>query len=343
MKIFLTGGGTAGSVTPLLAVAQQLRQHELWFVGTSHGVERSLVPDHIHYLSVPAGKWRRYFSWRNLVDPVVVVVAFFYSLWLLVRYAPQVIVSAGSFVSVPVVWAAWWCNVPVVIHQQDLQVGLATRLMRLAAHQVTKAFPEIPLRDAVHIGNPVRSLTPTTQQFKLDTTVPTVLIFGGGTGAAAINRLVTPELCKQANVIHLTGKGKTGLAVTELTIVSARYHQFELLTDAMAEALHVADVVVCRAGLGTLSELAVLKKPTIVIPIPQSHQEHNAKYFADHKAVVSLNQLQLTPTLFTQTILRLLADRAERQRLAEAIGQMNQVDAASQLAAMIERYDLAQS
>jgi len=111
----------------------------------------------------------------------------------------------------------------------------------------------------------------------------------------------------------------------------------------MAEALHVADVVVCRAGLGTLSELAVLKKPTIVIPIPQSHQEHNAKYFADHKAVVSLNQLQLTPTLFTQTILRLLADRAERQRLAEAIGQMNQVDAASQLAAMIERYDLAQS
>lgn len=338
MKIFLTGGGTAGSVTPLLAVAEQLRQHELWFVGTKHGVERSLVPNYVRYLSVPAGKLRRYFDWRNLVDPVVVVVAFFYSLWLIVRYAPEVIVSAGSFVSVPVVWAAWWCNVPVVIHQQDLQVGLATRLMRLAAHQVTMAFPEIPLRDAAHIGNPVRSLTPTTQQFKLDTTVPTVLIFGGGTGAAAINRLVTPELCAQANVIHLTGKGKAGL-----TPAPARYHQFELLTEAMPEALHVADVVVCRAGLGTLSELAVLKKPTIVIPIPQSHQEHNAKYFADHKAVVSLNQLQLTPTLFTQTILRLLADQAERQRLAEAIGQMNRVDAATRLATMIERYDLAQS
>lgn len=345
MRIFLTGGGTAGSVTPLLAAAGQLQQHDVWFVGTRHGIERNLVPIAMRYVAIPAGKLRRYWDWRNLVDPFIIVTTFFYSLWLMARHNPNVVVSAGSFVSVPVVWAAWWCNIPVVIHQQDLQVGLATRIMRCAATATTKAFLEIPLPGAVTIGNPVRTLVPTTQQLKLDASVPTVLIFGGGTGAEAINQLVDIELCAKANVIHLTGQGKGGL---HSTIVQAaphgqRYHQFELLTETMAEALQRADVVVCRAGLGTLSELAVLGKPTIVIPIPHSHQEQNAVYFAERQAILKVEQNSLTPQRLTQQIVDLLHNSTQQAALAKAFKRCNPADAAQRLAQVIERYDLSQS
>lgn len=343
MRILLSGGGTAGSVTPLLAVAEQLQHHDVWFIGTRHGVERNLVPPSIRYIVVPAGKLRRYWNWKNLADPFIIVAAFFYSLWLMARHNPTVVVSAGSFVSVPVVWAAWWCNIPVVIHQQDLQVGLSTRLMRLAASTITKAFPEIPLPGATTIGNPVRTLMPITQQLALDATVPTVLIFGGGTGAEAINQLVDIELCVQANVIHITGKGKSGLNIASVLAAphGQRYHQYELLTDAMAEALQRADVVVCRAGLGTLSELAVLGKPTIVIPIPQSHQEQNARYFAERQAILKVEQNGLTPQRLTQHIVNLLHNSAQQAALAKAFQRCNPVDAAKKLAQLIEQYEIS--
>lgn len=343
MRIFLTGGGTAGSVTPLLAVAEKLQRHDIWFIGTRSGVERTLVPTGLRYVAIPAGKLRRYWDWHNLIDPFIIAAAFFYSLWLIARYAPSVVVSVGSFVSVPIVWAAWWCNIPVVIHQQDLQVGLATRLMRLAASTITKAFPEIPLPGAATIGNPVRKLLPTTQQLILDSSVPTVLIFGGGTGAEAINQLVDIELCAQANVIHLTGLGKSGINpnVVQAASHGQRYHQFELLTETMAEALQQADVVVCRAGLGTLSELAVLGKPTIVIPIPQSHQEQNAEYFVERQAIIKVGQNSLTPQRLTQLIVDLLHNSAQQAGLAQAFQRCNPADAAKRLAQLIERYELS--
>jgi UDP-N-acetylglucosamine--N-acetylmuramyl-(pentapeptide) pyrophosphoryl-undecaprenol N-acetylglucosamine transferase len=299
------------------------------------------------YRAIPAGKWRRYVDWHNLIDPFKVVAAFFYSLWLVARYEPAVVVSAGSFVSVPVVWAAWWCNIPVVIHQQDLLVGMAAKLMRPAASTLTKAFPEINW-PAETIGNPVRQLLVNTHQLALDSTVPTVLIFGGGTGAEAINRLVEAKLCAVANVIHLTGQGKAGLDWSQPTAATfkqyrQRYHVFELLDVAMAEALQRADVVVCRAGLGTLSELAVLRKPTIVIPIPHSHQERNAHYFADHAALLLLDQTQLTPAQLTQAITRLLHDAAQQQALAAAIAKLNPATAAARLANCLVHYDISQS
>ncbi|MBI4407260.1 MAG: glycosyltransferase, partial [Candidatus Kerfeldbacteria bacterium] len=160
MRILFSGGGTAGSVTPLLALAEQLQEHDLYFVGTKRGVERKLVTG-MTYIPLLAGKWRRYFSVRNVLDLFVIVGAFFQAWFYVLKYAPDVVVSAGGFVSVPVVWAAWWCNIPTLVHHQDVQMSLATRLMKPFASVVTTAR---------EIGNPVRSLTVTTNDFKLDST-----------------------------------------------------------------------------------------------------------------------------------------------------------------------------
>lgn len=329
MTIFLTGGGTAGSVTPLLAVAEHISNHQLHFIGTKMGVERQLMPATMSYHAIAAGKWRRYWSWRNLADVGHIVVAFMQALWLVARYQPAVVVSIGSFVSVPVVWAAWWCSVPVVIHQQDVQVGLATRLMKPCATSITKAFAETNLA-ALCIGNPVRSLVPTTHDFKLDPAYPTVLIFGGGTGSQGINQAVTADLCEFANIIHGTGEGRS-----QPHWKHPRYHPVTFLKDTMAEALQVADVVVCRAGLGTLSELAALGKAAIIIPMPQSHQEANAALFKQHQACIVLPQTDLTPTHLAHTIQALLSDTAQRHRLQQAMQTLNPATTAQVLAKTI--------
>lgn len=329
MTIFLTGGGTAGSVTPLLAVAEHISHHQVHFIGTKMGVERQLVPATMSYHAIAAGKLRRYWSWRNVADLGRLGVAFMQALWLVARYQPVVVVSMGSFVSVPVVWAAWWCNIPVVIHQQDVQVGLATRLMKPCATKITKAFSETALV-AQCVGNPVRSLVPTTHDFKLDTAYPTVLIFGGGTGADAINQAVTVELCAFANVIHGTGEGRW-----QPDWEHPRYHRVTFLKDNMAEALRVADVVVCRAGLGTLSELAALGKAAIVIPMSQSHQEANAALFQQHQACIVLPQSDLTSTHLAHTIQALLLDTARRHRLQQAMQTLNPATSAQVLAETI--------
>lgn len=326
-RIFLSGGGTAGSVMPLLAVAEHLPNAEVHFIGTQQGIERSLIPNTMHYHAIMAGKLRRYVSWRNLIDPFYIALGFLQSLWLMIRYRPAAVVSAGGFVAVPVVWAAWLTGCRSIVHQQDIKVGLATRLTTPFAQVVTKAFPDIALAGADWIGNPVRDLKPTTHAINIDTNYPTVFIFGGGTGAAAINALVTADLCAFANVIHITGNGKN-----LRTLTHPRYHAYELLHDEMKEAYAKADVVVARAGLATISELAALGKPAIIIPMPNTHQQINADYLNVHNAALILNQTQLTGELFTRKLKNLLENPQQQQQLSENIHELSQPTAARVLA-----------
>ncbi|EKD79496.1 MAG: hypothetical protein ACD_41C00054G0003 [uncultured bacterium] len=319
MRIMFSGGGTAGSVTPLLALAEQLKNHELWFVGTHTGVERQLVTG-MTYLTLPAGKWRRYFSLRNVIDPLIIIGAFYKAWYLLLKHHPDVVVSAGGFVSVPLVWAAWWCNIPVLVHHQDMCMSLATRLMKPFTSVLTKA---------TEVGNPVRALTVKTNTFTLNPTIPTILIMGGGTGAQAINDLVSLELCQHYNVIHSTGTGKISKKIDH-----SHYQSFTLLTDTFAEALSKADLVVCRAGFGTISELAALGKAAIVIPIPQSHQEDNAKWLEDHQAAVVASQSELTQEKLIQLIKTTLSKRSQ---LESSIKQLLPSNATSTLCQIIER------
>ncbi|MFA6027596.1 MAG: UDP-N-acetylglucosamine--N-acetylmuramyl-(pentapeptide) pyrophosphoryl-undecaprenol N-acetylglucosamine transferase [Patescibacteria group bacterium] len=330
MKIILSGGGTIGSVTPLLAVAEKIKDADFLFVGTKTGPEKSLVEAKgIRFVSITSGKFRRYFSFNNFIDIAKIKYAFFQSISLIKKEKPDVIVSAGGFVSVPLVWAAFITRVPAVVHSQDIRTGLAVKLMKPFCQVATKAFIHTKLK-AKAIGNPVRSLRARTNYFKLKNNKPVVLITGGGTGAMGINNLVQEDLCSFAQVIHVTGDNKNNKK-----IYNPDYHAYEFLRNEMPEALNKADVVITRAGLSTLTELCALSKPSIVIPMPNSHQEINAQYFSDHKAIFYLKQKELTPEKLTYAVKELLKNKDLMKTLAKNINKLNKPHAAEELAKII--------
>lgn len=358
-KIMFSGGGTGGSVTPLLAVAEELMKDgpvDLIFVGSANGPEKDLVasfndslaPDtaQMVFVSLKGGKWRRYSSWRNFWDIFVVLAGFFRAFNVLRRFSPDLVVSAGSFLSVPLVWAAALKKIPVLIHQQDIRPGLANKLMAPFARTITVTF-EKSLIDygpkAALVGNPIKDLSgyaaktaATKQKYSLNLNQPLVLIFGGSTGATAINELVFKEvknLSASCQIVHLAGKGK--LADNRVPNI-VNYHPLEFVDNEEALNLMVAsDLVVSRAGLGVLTELSALAKPTILIPMPDSHQEDNAALFARQGAAVVLNQKKLTAEELTAAIKNILNDEKLRTRLGGQIAKMIKPGAAEKIAAII--------
>lgn len=348
-KIVLVGGGTMGSVTPLLAVAREMNHEPLdfYWLGTFQGPEKTAVQEAgIEFRAISAGKWRRYFSPLNFLTPWQLLLGFIQSMIYLWRRRPAAVVAAGAFVAVPVVWAAKLLGIPVLVHQQDLEIGLANKLMFPVATVITLSLPEQRFKlgssraKVVVTGNPVRqeilqgNVPAARRRWGLTATWPTVLVFGGGTGAAAINALVresATKLLKHTQLLHLTGRGKT-LSVTP----HACYRQQPFLNvQAMADALAVADLVVCRAGFNTLTELTALGKPAIVIPMPDSHQEVNAAYLRRHQAAVVLDQRSLTAEDFAANILDLVNARSAKQKLSRAIHELMPPDSAQKMARLI--------
>ncbi len=349
LRIVLTGGGTLGSVTPLLATAEKLRESapgaELHWIGTSAGPEAALVREiGITFHAIASGRLHRYLTWRQPGDLLLIAKGFFQAFALLGRLRPNAVASAGGFVAVPVVWAAWLRRIPVHIHQLDLRPGLANRLSAPFSRSLSVSF-EKSIHDyrrprPVLTGTPIRgsvlagSAAEGRRKFNLSSDRPTVLVTGGGTGAARLNDLVreaAPTLCRTAQVLHLTGKGKT----KPWPEAPSGYHQVEFLAGDMADALAVADLVVTRAGIGALTELAALGKPTIVVPMSGTHQEENAAWFSVKKAAKKLDEMAATPETFAKDVLGLLADKPERERLAANIRSLAQPDATAAVAEMI--------
>lgn len=352
-KIMLSGGGTGGSVTPLLAVAAELFQEEqkidIVFVGSQSGPEKELVENfsgkgRIRFISVSAGKWRRYFSFHNLIDIFKIGRAFFESLKILRREQPDIVMSAGSFVSVPLVFAAAVKKIPILIHQQDIRPGLANRLMAPFARVVTisfeKSFADYGPR-AVWTGNPLRDLTSyqdnvtaTREKYGLAGNQPLVLVLGGGTGALGINRLIAEiksKLVDVCQVVHLTGKGKG----TEI-VNGSNYQAWEFLPqEEVLSLMAAADLVVSRAGLGAITELVGLAKPTILIPMPNSHQEDNAAVFRDNQAALVLDQNTLTGECLLKDITELLSDADKCRQLSVNIARLLKSRAAENIAALV--------
>jgi UDP-N-acetylglucosamine--N-acetylmuramyl-(pentapeptide) pyrophosphoryl-undecaprenol N-acetylglucosamine transferase len=358
-KILLTGGGTGGSVSPLLAIYDELTSssnlplapslvrsgkqkniplltkegqgevlYKFIFVGTKNGPEKSMVQkENIEFLTIPYGKLRRYFSWKNFVDPIFIIAGFLKSLLIIIKFQPDVVISAGSFSSVPVVWAAWLLRIPVLIHQQDVRPGLANKLMAPFAKVITVTF-EKSLQDygqkAVWTGNIIRlRLKIKNQKSKiksnLNNDLPTLLVVGGGTGSGFLNKLVEKslsELIKFCQIIHITGKNKN--PNYQLPITNYQYFEF-LNTDDMIEALNKADVVVSRCGMSALTELSYLHKSSILIPMPDTHQEDNAEIFKAKEAAVILNQKELSSKDFVEKVKRLLHDQHLRNKLGQNI------------------------
>lgn len=350
MKIILTGGGTLGSVTPLLAVAEELKKRapdaEFLWLGTKNGPEKKIIESrNIKFAAVPAGKLRRYFSGWNFLAPLFIAAGFFKSLWLIFKFKPQMILSAGGFVAVPVVWAGWFLRVPSLIHQQDIRPGLANKLTARFAKIITVTFSDSIkyFPRAVVTGNPVRqeifsgSKERAAEIFNLEKDLPTLFILGGGTGALGLNKIVVASalrLVKFCQVVHMTGgriDESLRMKIENIKRETARYHTVDFLSKDLPDVFAAADLVISRGGMGTLTELSVLGKPTVVIPIPGSHQENNAYYFKKQNAVVLWDENNLTPENFSVAVHDLISNKVELGNLSRNIKEVMPSGAAERM------------
>ena len=279
-KIVLTGGGTAGHVTPNIALIPELKKegYEIYYIGSHNGIEKKLIEDYgIPYYGISSGKLRRYFDLKNFTDPFRVVKGLFDAKKIMKKLKPDVVFSKGGFVSVPVVMAAKKCHIPAIIHESDMTPGLANKLSIPSARKVCCNFPEtvsyLPEGKAVLTGSPIRrELFDGNRLNGLDfchfsINKPVILIIGGSLGSVAINkavRSILPELLKKYQVIHLCGKGNLDPSLDNL----AGYVQFEYIKKELSDLMDAADVVISRAGANAICELLALKKPAILIPLP---------------------------------------------------------------------------
>lgn len=277
-KIILTGGGTAGHVTPNIALIPQLKEagFEIKYIGSKGGMETELVKKAgLDYVGISSGKLRRYFSLKNFSDPFRVVKGYFQAKKIIKKFKPDIVFSKGGFVTVPVVFAASKYNVPVIIHESDMTPGLANRLAIRKATKVCHNFPETAKHlgeKAVHTGSPIRAELFTGNKITaLDMCgftagKPVIMVTGGSLGAENVNKLVRaalPELLKDFQVAHLCGKGKLDASL----VGTKGYAQFEYISEEMKDFFAMADLIISRAGANSICEISALKKPNILIPL----------------------------------------------------------------------------
>lgn len=279
-RIVLTGGGTAGHVTPCIALLPGLKDkgYDIQYIGSYKGIERTLIEEYnIPYHGISSGKLRRYLDIKNFSDPFRVLKGYYEAKGLMKKLKPDIVFSKGGFVSVPVVLAAKKYKIPVIIHESDMTPGLANKISIPAAQKVCANFPEtlsyLPKDKAVLTGTPIRKELFSGNKIQgLDfcnftANKPVILVIGGSTGSRAINEVVRgmlPTLLRDYQVIHLCGKNNL---VEKLKGLSG-YVQFEYINDELKDLFAAADLVISRAGANAICELLALRKPNILIPLP---------------------------------------------------------------------------
>ena len=278
-KIILTGGGTAGHVTPNLALIPALkkRDYEIRYIGSYQGIEKRLAENAgIPYDGISSGKLRRYFDLKNFSDPFRVLKGYGEACRLLKKYQPDVIFSKGGFVSVPVVLAAKRYRVPTILHESDMTPGLANRLCIPSAVKICCNFPEtlqhLPEDKAVLTGSPIREellqgdRLAGLQYTHLSAAKPILLVIGGSLGAVAVNQMIRsllPRLLPSFQIIHICGKGH----LDESLIGRPGYVQYEYVDAPLKHLFAAADLAVSRAGANSICELLALRKPNVLIPL----------------------------------------------------------------------------
>ncbi len=348
-KIVLTGGGTAGHVTPNMALLPKLREldYEITYMGSYDGIEKKLMEDFdIPYFGIATGKFRRYFDPKNFSDPFRVMKGVREAKKYLKEIGPDVVFSKGGFVSVPVVRAAGSLGIPCIIHESDMTPGLANKLCIPVAKKVCCNFPEtfsmLPANKAVLTGSPIRQeLTSGSKEagYKLcgfNSSKPVIMVIGGSLGSAAINqavRDVLPELLKDFQVVHLCGKEK----MDNLLLTTEGYKQFEYIKSELKDLFAIADIVISRAGANAISELLALKKPNILIPLPAANsrgdQVLNAKSFESQGFSIVIDEDDLTNKLFLEKIQELYFNRFT---YIDAMKKSSQRDAIGTIIGLIE-------
>ncbi|MCR5323707.1 MAG: undecaprenyldiphospho-muramoylpentapeptide beta-N-acetylglucosaminyltransferase [Lachnospiraceae bacterium] len=348
-KIVLTGGGTAGHVTPNMALIERLRKadYDISYIGSYSGIEKGLIEGMgIPYYGISSGKLRRYFDLKNFSDPFRVMKGMKEAKSLMKQLKPEVVFSKGGFVAVPVVFAAKKCKIPVIIHESDMTPGLANKLCIPKADKVCCNFEEtldyLPAGKAVHTGTPLRhelfegDRRRGLEFCEFDGKKPVILVVGGSTGAAAINEAVRnllPTLLMKFNVVHLCGKGKSNPAYDN----TIGYKQFEYISKELKDLFAIADVVVSRAGANAVCEILALVKPNVLIPLSaaasRGDQILNAESFEKQGYSYLLDEDKMTNETLLEAINKVYADRdkyIDRMRTAK------QADATETIFEMIE-------
>ena len=340
-KIVLTGGGTAGHVTPNIALMPELQKngYEIYYIGSYDGIEKKLIEElGIPYYGISSGKLRRYFDWKNFSDPFRVLKGFSQAKKLLKQIQPDVVFSKGGFVTVPVALAAKKSHIPTIIHESDMTPGLANKLAIPAATKVCCNFPEtvkyLPEGKAVLTGSPIRrdllsgNKLAALKFCNFTADKPVLMIIGGSLGSVAVNtaiRNILPQLLKTFQVIHLCGQGN----LDESFIGKQGYVQYEYIKQELADLFALADVVVSRAGANAICELLALRKPNLLIPLPaaasRGDQLLNADSFKRQGFSKVLQEEEITDQLLLDTILDLYQNRADYVAAMEKSGQSDAI------------------
>lgn len=348
-KIVMTGGGTAGHVTPNIALMPSLQKagYEISYIGSKDGIEKGLIEDQkIPYYGISSGKLRRYHSWKNFSDPFKVVKGFFEARQIMARIKPDVVFSKGGFVSVPVILAAKTKGIPAIIHESDLTPGLANKLAIPAATKVCCNFPEtvpyLPAGKAVLTGSPIRqellhgSRAKGKEFCHFTKDLPVLMIMGGSIGSVYINNAIRgclDDLLKEFQIIHLCGKGNLEESLTN----KEGYAQFEYVSDNLPDLFAAADLMIARAGANSICEILALRKPNILIPLGKNasrgDQILNANSFAKQGFSVVLEEENVTSESLKTTITDVMANRQTYIHAMEASGQM---DAIATIMSLIE-------
>ncbi|MDO4345047.1 MAG: undecaprenyldiphospho-muramoylpentapeptide beta-N-acetylglucosaminyltransferase [Eubacteriales bacterium] len=346
-RIVLTGGGTAGHVTPNIALIPRLKElgYDIQYIGSYDGIEKKLIEEmHIPYYGISSGKLRRYFDLKNFSDPFRVIKGYGEARRLMKKLKPDILFSKGGFVAVPVVLAAKHRHIPVIIHESDMTPGLANKLAIPSATKVCCNFPETlkllpkekavltgsPIRQELHMGNRIAAL----KFCGFTANKPTLLVIGGSLGSANVNaaiRGVLPDLLKNFQVIHLCGKDKLDPSLEN----TPGYVQYEYIKEQLADLFALADIVVSRAGANAICELLDLRKPALLIPLgsnaSRGDQILNAESFKSQGFCEVLLEEDLQPQVLLETIQKLYNSRADYIKAMEKSRQSSAVDTITSL------------
>ena len=350
-KIVLTGGGTAGHVTPNIALLPELKKSgfEISYIGSKDGIEKKLIEDYdIPYYGVSTGKLRRYFDLKNFSDPFRIIKGFAEAKSTLNKLKPDIVFSKGGFVSVPIVRAAAALKIPCIIHESDITPGLANKLCIPVAKKICCNFPEtmqyVPSGKGVLTGTPIREELKEGSRKKglsicgFSDSKPVLLVIGGSQGARAINKCIRESLdllLKDFQVVHLCGKGNL---VSELESRTG-YKQFEYVKEDLKDIFAASDIVVSRAVANAICELLALHKPNLLIPLPTSgsrgDQLLNASSFERQGFSMVLPEENLTTDTLLSHVQELFCNR---QTYLEAMSKSNQLHPILTIMQLINQY-----
>ena len=369
MKILFTGGGTAGHIFPIIAIVRKIKENsqakniEFLYIGPKDEFAASLLSqEEIEVKQIMAGKIRRYLSLRNIIDLVFKLpIGFFQAFYYIFVSSPDLIFSKGGYGSVPSVVAGWILLTPIMLHESDVAPGLANKLVSKMAMEIFTAFPVektgyFPAKKMLSVGNPVREKVYQGDKEKakkilsLSGEKPLILILGGSQGAQKINNVVLavlPKLLEKFEIIHQTGRGNFGQVSSEARVITKEssrkyYHPVDFLNEnELPHAYQASDIVISRAGAGSIFEIASVGKPSVLVPLSGSAQDHqikNAYAYSSNGSAIVMEELNFTPHFLMERLEYLFSKPQKLREMGQKAKSLSKPDAAKVIAEYLVEY-----